>query len=215
MWVNICKSHGCYGIVFHENLQLSSKKKSHDRVHHWTLKTGYFEDPTPAIQVQTLPLEGPRSLGCCEENTTERPQPVFVMFFVFLFEPIDPHKVWWETLDRRPRWLSYPVEWWQRETMFSFWEMRQFFQGLLLLVLGRIGTSLGITPSKTDPWLVGKRSHEWRFVHLLHLLETKIFAPENRPKPNRKGSYSNHTFSGAVLNFGGVFKNGNRLEPAI
>ena len=29
---------------------------------HWTLKTGYFEDPTPAIQVQTLPLEGPRSL---------------------------------------------------------------------------------------------------------------------------------------------------------
>ena len=30
---------------------------------HWTLKTGYFEDPTPAIQVQTLPLEGPRFLG--------------------------------------------------------------------------------------------------------------------------------------------------------
>ena len=30
---------------------------------HWTLKTGFFEDPTPAIQVQTLPLEGPRSLG--------------------------------------------------------------------------------------------------------------------------------------------------------
>ena len=30
---------------------------------HWTLKTGYFEDPTPSIQVQTLPLEGPRSLG--------------------------------------------------------------------------------------------------------------------------------------------------------
>ena len=30
---------------------------------HWTLKTGYFEDPTPAIQVQNLPLEGPRSLG--------------------------------------------------------------------------------------------------------------------------------------------------------
>ena len=29
---------------------------------HWTLKTGYFEDPNPAIQVQTLPLEGPRSL---------------------------------------------------------------------------------------------------------------------------------------------------------
>ena len=30
---------------------------------HWTLKTGYFEDPTPATHVQTLPLEGPRSLG--------------------------------------------------------------------------------------------------------------------------------------------------------
>ena len=30
---------------------------------HWPLKTGYFEDPTPTIQVQTLPLEGPRSLG--------------------------------------------------------------------------------------------------------------------------------------------------------
>ena len=29
----------------------------------WTLKTGYFEDPNPAIQVQALPLEGPRSLG--------------------------------------------------------------------------------------------------------------------------------------------------------
>ena len=26
-------------------------------------KTGYFEDPNPATQVQTLPLEGPRSLG--------------------------------------------------------------------------------------------------------------------------------------------------------
>ena len=31
---------------------------------HWTLKSGYFEDTTPAFQVQTLPLEGPRSLGC-------------------------------------------------------------------------------------------------------------------------------------------------------
>ena len=30
---------------------------------HWTLKSAYFEDPTPVIQVQTLPLEGPRSLG--------------------------------------------------------------------------------------------------------------------------------------------------------
>ena len=31
---------------------------------HWTLKTGYFEDPTPAIQVQT----GPRSLGQQKKN---------------------------------------------------------------------------------------------------------------------------------------------------
>ena len=29
---------------------------------HWILKTGYFETPTPAIQVQTLPLEGPMIL---------------------------------------------------------------------------------------------------------------------------------------------------------
>ena len=35
---------------------------------HWTLETGYFEDPTPAIQVQTLPLEGPRSLGRLKKN---------------------------------------------------------------------------------------------------------------------------------------------------
>ena len=35
---------------------------------HWTLKTGYFEDPTPAIQVQTLPLEGPRALGYHENE---------------------------------------------------------------------------------------------------------------------------------------------------
>ena len=38
---------------------------------HWTLKTGYFEDLTPAIQVQTLPLEGSSSLGlenCCILN---------------------------------------------------------------------------------------------------------------------------------------------------
>ena len=37
---------------------------------HWTLKTGYFEDPNPAIQVQTLPLEGPRSLGMFKRNET-------------------------------------------------------------------------------------------------------------------------------------------------
>ena len=40
----------------------SQSKKCHPK-DHWTLKTGFFEDPTPAIQVQTLPLEGPRFLG--------------------------------------------------------------------------------------------------------------------------------------------------------
>ena len=30
------------------------------------------------------------------------------------------------------------------------------------------------------------------------------FAPENRPKPNRKGSYSNHPFLGAMLVSGRV-----------
>ena len=39
---------------------------------HWTLKTGYFEDPTPAIQVQTLPLEGPMILGASEKKTTKK-----------------------------------------------------------------------------------------------------------------------------------------------
>ena len=41
-------------------LEISECKHPKD---HWTLKIGYFEAPTPAIQVQTLPLEGPRSLG--------------------------------------------------------------------------------------------------------------------------------------------------------
>ena len=39
---------------------------------HWTLKTGYFEDPTPAIQVQTLPLEGPRSLGPIQKKERDK-----------------------------------------------------------------------------------------------------------------------------------------------
>ena len=34
--------------------------------------------------------------------------------------------------------------------------------------------------------------------------EVEQFAPEKLPKPNRKGSSSNHHFSGAMLNFGGV-----------
>ena len=44
------------------------EKISHPK-DHWTLKTGYFEDPTPAIQVQTLPLEGPRSLRHREKSS--------------------------------------------------------------------------------------------------------------------------------------------------
>ena len=36
------------------------------------------------------------------------------------------------------------------------------------------------------------------------LPETNIFAPENRPKPNRKRSYSNHPFSGAMFVSGRV-----------
>ena len=39
---------------------------------HWTLKTGYFEDPTPAIQVQTLPLEGPMILGASEKKQRKK-----------------------------------------------------------------------------------------------------------------------------------------------
>ena len=44
---------------------------------HWTLKTGYFEDPTPAIQVQTLPLEGPRSLGYAHKKNRKLTTSVF------------------------------------------------------------------------------------------------------------------------------------------
>ena len=48
------------------------------------------------------------------------------------------------------------------------------------------------------------------------LPETNVFAPENRPKPNRKGSYSNHPFSGAMLIFGEVsnlsFNHKKKLE---
>ena len=29
----------------------------------WPLKSSYFEDPDPAIQIQSLPLEGPVILG--------------------------------------------------------------------------------------------------------------------------------------------------------
>ena len=36
------------------------------------------------------------------------------------------------------------------------------------------------------------------------LPETNIFAPENRPGPIRKGSSSNHQFSGAMLVSGRV-----------
>ena len=46
-----------------QNNDLPLANKNRVPKDHWTLKTGYFEDPTPAIQVQTLPLEGPRPLG--------------------------------------------------------------------------------------------------------------------------------------------------------
>ena len=34
---------------------------------------------------------------------------------------------------------------------------------------------------------------------------TNMFAPVNWPKPKRKGSYSNHPFSGVMLVLGGVY----------
>ena len=43
---------------------------------HWTLKTGYFEDPTLAIQVQTLPLEGPRSLAKPSKSKSTKLNPM-------------------------------------------------------------------------------------------------------------------------------------------
>ena len=51
--------------IAHRNLQEMHAEASKTLYpkDHWTLKTGYFEDPTPAIQIQTLPLEGQRSLG--------------------------------------------------------------------------------------------------------------------------------------------------------
>ena len=44
------------------------------------------------------------------------------------------------------------------------------------------------------------------------------FIPEKLPKPNRKGSSSNHYFSGPMLNFGGVylfFLSDFDIKPAI
>ena len=59
---------------------------------HWTLKTGYFEDPTPVIQVQTLPLEGPRSLGQQEifKTTKSRRRNQEISFRDFSAEKIQP-----------------------------------------------------------------------------------------------------------------------------
>ena len=57
-----------------DGVEKSKRNQKHKNIHHpqdhWTLKTVYFEDPTPAIQVQTLPLEGPRSLGHMWFNAT-------------------------------------------------------------------------------------------------------------------------------------------------
>ena len=49
-------------------------------------------------------------------------------------------------------------------------------------------------------------------IHNYYLPETNI-APENRPKPKRKRSYSNHPFSGAMLVFGGQ-QNYSKLSAA-
>ncbi len=49
------------------------------------------------------------------------------------------------------------------------------------------------------------------------LPETNVFAPENRPKTNRKGSYSNHPFVGAMLVLGsvGLFSWGKKLPVSF
>ena len=58
----VCKPKDVISSVA-SNMRVHVYSKLHPK-DHWTLKTGYFEDPNySAIQVQTLPLEGPRSLG--------------------------------------------------------------------------------------------------------------------------------------------------------
>ena len=49
-----------------ENVQFSGmcRTNTHPQVS-WPLKTGYFEDPTPLIPVQTQPFEGPMILRDC------------------------------------------------------------------------------------------------------------------------------------------------------
>ena len=56
---------------FNRSLEVSKstiEKKNGFPKDHWTLKTGSFDDPTPATQVQPLPLEGPKSLGFTKKN---------------------------------------------------------------------------------------------------------------------------------------------------
>ena len=64
-WVSSCLGGCGFGFIQFKREENNKKKVSKFSFpkDHWTLKTGYFEDPTSAIQVQTLPLEGPRSLG--------------------------------------------------------------------------------------------------------------------------------------------------------
>ena len=66
--INLIRFSKLITTIGSNRVQSICKKKNHQFLSdlpkdHWTLKTGHFEDPTPAIQVQTLPLEGPRSLG--------------------------------------------------------------------------------------------------------------------------------------------------------
>ena len=73
---------------------------------HWTLKTGYFEDPTPAIQVQTLPLEGPRSLGWLSKRwmlnkSCRRLVPASFFFISEVFKTLFKLKGWTSPIWKR------------------------------------------------------------------------------------------------------------------
>ena len=75
--------------------------------------------------------------------------------------------------------------------------------GKIATVPGRwvLGGDFNLFYVHPEPW--GKR------FELTTLPETNQIAPENRPKPNRKGSYSNHPFLGA---FAVSFREGNIFQ---
>ena len=61
------------------------------------------------------------------------------------------------------------------------------------------GSWLG--PAKMKGWLLEPQQTFWEggwCGRMITLPETNQNAPENKPIPNRKGSYSNHPFSGAL-----------------